>query len=170
MGFYSRWGPCVLVSCLILAAIPGLAQTPDPFQSNPGPDTPKPAPRPRPAPEPAVPPASPTPTPTGVAVFDGTYKGGAPATSQCPATSTEIDVSQGRVSGIGDNAISYGRFTPGRPWRVEGTVTADGSFSGLTGNRVLVGRFQNGTFQGSWMASAPECGRRLLTLQRISPR
>ena len=157
-----------LVMLLVLAN-PCVAQTADPFQSNPGPVPPaRPLPRiTRPAPEPAMPqPIAPAPSavPVGVAVFNGTYKGGAPGSPQCDnGTTEEVDVFQGRVSGTGyNNRQQY--------WKVEGTVSADGSFTGTHGPSILTGKFQNGVFEGTYLSTGARCGRRTLTLRRDPPR
>jgi hypothetical protein len=96
-------------------------------------------------------------------VFDGTYKGGAPAVANCRSTTVEVDVLQGKVGGI------EGTDQPQR-WRVQGTVSAEGSFTGQQGDVILTGKFHDGTFEGTYLSSAPQCGRRTLTLQRDVPR
>ena len=60
--------------------------------------------------------------------FDGRYVGGAPEVAQCTKTSEELLVTQGRVIGGGADGI-------GSTWRLQGSVAADGSFTGQHGSQ-----------------------------------
>ena len=170
---YSRLRQCCRVAAILLAPLmtgPVFAQS-DPFQSNPGPPpapmAPKPpsrAIRPPAEPEPAVSAPQP-PVPAPSAPFNGSYKGGAPPVANCVQTIEEVDVFDSVVQGIG-----YDNGGDNQRWRIQGTVAADGSFSGTHARSVLTGRFQDGTFDGSYLSASPRCGRRPLHLQRTTGR
>ena len=145
-----------------MTATTATAQSQDPFRSAPAPLPPKPLTSPGPAVEPPSTTIVPA-RPTGVAVFDGTYKGGAPSVANCVATMEQFDVLNGLVSGNGYN-------DRGQSWAIKGAVTADGSFTGTHASSVLTGRFQNGAFEGTYLSTSGKCGRRTLTMQRTSAR
>jgi hypothetical protein len=73
----------------------------------------------------------------------------------------EADVAKGRLTGIGTDGKNR--------WKVEGTLSAEGVFSGLIGSQVLTGKFKPEAFEGSYLSTIPTCGRRPLTLQRTTP-
>jgi hypothetical protein len=146
------------IAPLILAAAPSLAQQSDPFQSNTGSGAASQSPSRSTHPEGEGHTSHAT---TGLAAFDGTYKGGAPAIGPCPEAMIEADVGRGMLSGLGTTAKTK--------WRLQGTVSADGSFSGLNGTQVLIGKFQDGVFEGSYMSANAACGRRPITLRRTTP-
>lgn len=167
----------VIAACLVAGTLPATAQddpfrsaaplapNADPFRVAPAPAPPRP---PKPLTGPAAaeePPSIPNvpATPTGVALFDGTYKGGAPPVAVCVATIEQIDVLNGLVSGNGYN-------DRGQSWVINGAVIADGSFTGTHARSVLTGHFQNGTFEGTYLSTSGKCGRRTLTMQRTSTR
>jgi nucleoid-associated protein YgaU len=170
----------VLVCALALLATPATTQAADPFQSAPGPAAPKPAHRatpPAPESEPADPqpvapqsvtpqPAAPPPAvvaPVSTAVFNGTYKGGAPPISICNGTAEEWHVSDGSVSGMGADRVIT--------WSIQGKISGDGSFTGLHGGtQTVIGKFQNGSFEGTYLSTNLQCGRRTLMLRRDSSR
>ena len=134
-----------ILAVLVLLSPAALAQTPDPFQSAPGPAAvPKPIPKPRPQPvrraEPdadaapsrapaqtAAPVAMAVPTPAPVAPFDGIWAGQwyCEATPERPAFSyfPVIEIRNNQISRVGARSN-----TPGVPGydRWEGTVGADG--------------------------------------------
>jgi hypothetical protein len=147
-------GRCILrlivASLLVFIALPCAAQAPDVFQSAPGPEAPKPRAR------------SAAPVAVGVNVLDGQYVGGAPLSGPCSDTKEEVVVSGGTVVGGGGDT--------GRTWRLHGEVSPDGAFIGQHDRQILTGKFQNGTFEGTYQSGDPRCGRRTLTLRRESPR
>jgi len=150
-----------LSGMMMVIAVSSLVRADDLFQSAPGPaprpHTTRPAPRPEIV-QPVAPPAAAPAAPAGIAVFDGKYKGTAPGVAQCGAHIYEVDVLQGTVVGRGTN----GQTT----FKVWGTISGDGFFTGMHGDSNVTGKFQNGTFEGTFLSVIPECGRRTLTLRR----
>ena len=150
----------VLACATVLMAAPCAAQTPSPFESAPGPASPAPRPRavrPAPAPEPVAPSPS-VVVPAGIAAFNGAYRGGAAPDPVCRATEEQWNVSDGKVIGVGTDGVNT--------WTVSGTVSGDGTMNGLNGQQPLTGRFQNGTFEGSYPSRNPQCRPRILSLRR----
>lgn len=145
----------IAVALAFIAATPVLAQSPDLFQSNPGP-APAPAvqaPRPRPAPRPAprmaperveppraAPMVMPAPPPNPAQRFDGFWSGtyncgqGGPRSGlQSFQTQKTAEIKNGRFELISGVA----RGTPGS-WSLTGTVSPDGSIE-LSGDSFSSG-------------------------------
>jgi hypothetical protein len=78
----------------------------------------------------------------------------------CRARQFAMTVSQGGV---------VGQATDGRvSWAVQGTVAADGSYTGTAAGQPMTGRFQGSAFQGAYQSQNPFCGGRTITMQRLA--
>jgi hypothetical protein len=163
-----------LVGLVLLVANPCFGQSPSPFQSVPAPAPvvkPRPQAAPQREPDELPPTVTPAPAPAPVAPakpvtpaypFDGRYVGLSPGTSNlCRARQFAVTVSQGGA---------VGQATDGRmSWAVQGTVAADGSYTGTAAGQPMTGRFQGSAFQGAYQSQNPFCGARAITMQRLSP-